>query len=401
MKKIRNSILVILILMISICIVQTPSLAAGNFNVNAKTSLMTGETTTLTITANQCGGTFSISSSDNSIVSVNGDTSPWIEKESKTVTLKANKAGKATITVTPTDVSDSDTEERIRAPKSVTITVTEPAPPPVTDNKSGDANLKSITVAGKTYTDPNQDFTIKVGSDVSSTEVSAQTSSSAAKVSGTGRKELSTGSNIVKLTVTAENGAKKEYTIRINKAADTSNTQPNRTDTPSDNQEPTDEPDQTQEEPELLRLTYLMIEDAELSPEFDSEIFEYTVEVTNMDKLDIVKLSNSEDALIEITGNDDLVDGENIIIIKLTKDEEEVEYKITATKTTVVLTEPEEANTEPEEETSFLDKYGWMIGTAAVLVLIIIIILIFIIKSRKDDRPEPRFRHYDDGGFDE
>lgn len=319
---------------------------------------------------------------------------------SETVTLKANKAGTATIKVIATDVSDSNFNE-VTGSKSVTITVKEPAPPPPADNRSGDANLKSITVAGKTYTNPSTDFTIKVGADVAGTDVSAQTSSGAAKVSGTGRKELSTGSNIVKLTVTAENGATKTYTIRINKAADTSNTQPNKTDTPNNNPEPTVEPEPTPAEPEALRLTYLMIEDAELSPEFNSEVFEYTVSVTNLDKLDIVKVANSEDAIIEITGNDQLANGENVIIIKLTKDAEVVEYKITATKTTVALTQPEEKSAEPEEEKSFLDKYGWMIGTAAALILIIIIILIFILKSRKDDRPEPRFRHYDDGGFDE
>ncbi len=401
MKNIKKSILILLVAVISMFLFQLKSEAAS-FSVSGKQNLTVGETTTFTLSVSDALGKFTITSSDNSVISISGDTVPWFEGTgSHSVTLKANKAGKATITATATNASNTAGTQDLTGSKSVTITVTEPAPPPATDNKSGDANLKSITVAGKTYTDPSQDFTIKVGADVAQTEVSAQANHSAAKVSGTGRKELSTGSNIIKLTVTAENGATKTYTVRINKAADTSNTQPNRTDTSNDNQEPTEEPDQTQEEPELLRLTYLMIEDAELSPEFDSEVFEYTVSVTNLDRLDIVKVANSEDAVIEITGNDELVDGENIIIIKLTKDEEVVEYKITATKTTVILTEPEEENVEPEEEISFLDKYGWMIGTAVVLVLIIIIILIFIIKSRKDDRPEPRFRHYNDGGFDE
>lgn len=401
MKRMKKSILILLIFVISMFLFQMKSEAAS-FSVSAKQNLTVGETATFTLSVSDALGKFTITSSDTSVISISGDTVPWFEGTgSHSVTLKANKAGKATITATATNASNTAGTQDLTGSKSVTITVTEPAPPPPTDNRSGDANLKSVTVAGKTYTNPSQDFTIKVGADVASTDVSAQTSSGAAKVSGTGRKELSTGSNIVKLTVTAENGATKTYTIRINKAADTSNTQPNKTDTPNNNQEPEPQEDEPQDEPQLLRLTYLMVEDAELLPEFNSEVFEYTVSVTNLDKLDIVKVANSEDAVIEITGNDELIDGENIIIIKLTKDDEVVEYKITATKTTVALTQPEEANTEQEEEKSFLDKYGWMIGTAVALVLIIIIILIFILKSRKDDRPEPRFRHYDDGGFDE
>ena len=65
-------------------------------------------------------------------------------------------------------------------------------------------------------------------------------------------------------------------------------------------------------------------------PEFDPEIFEYTINVTNKDKLDIVAVQNIEDAQLDITGNEELKDGESEIIIKITKEgQQEVEYRIT------------------------------------------------------------------------
>lgn len=402
---IKKGILILLIYVISMFVFQTKSECAS-FSVSAKQNLTTGESTTFTLSLSDGLGKFSITSSDSSVISISGDAVPWFESSGNhSVTLKANKAGKATITATAVNASNAEGTEDLTGSKSVTITVSDPTPPPAESNKSGDANLKSITVAGQTYTNPSTDFTVKVGANVASTEVSAQTSSGAAKVSGTGKKELSTGSNIVTLTVTAENGQSKKYTVRINKAADTSVAQPNRVDTPNNNPEPEPEPqeEEPQDEPEALRLTYLMIEGVELLPEFDSEVFEYTVSVTNLDKLDIVKVANSEEAVIEITGNDELVNGENVIIIKLTKGEEVVEYKITATKETVNLTQPEEENQQVEEEKSFLEKNGWMIGTGACIALIAIIILIYVFKGRKTDEMLSRTRHshYDDGGFDE
>lgn len=238
------------------------------------------------------------------------------------VIIRAKKAGTATINVIATDVSDSSFNE-VKGTKSVKITVKDPAPPSNEggNSGSGDNSLKSITVAGKKYTSPNTDFTVNVDSGVTSVDVSAEASNGSAKISGTGKKELSTGTNTVTITVTAENGAKKTYSVRIRRLADTTNQTPNKSDNQNNNQQP-EEPNEPEEptEPELLRLTYLLIEDVELTPEFDSEVFEYTANVINKDNLEIVKVVNKEDATVEITGDKELVDGENIVTIKLMKD---------------------------------------------------------------------------------
>lgn len=324
MSKIKKSIAIIAIVIICICTFPITSKAASFSLSVTNQNLEVGNTATLTLVADSCGGRFKLESSDTSIVSIDGGLTPWVEKETYSTTIRAKKAGKATITLTATDVSTSGGNPTpLEGTKTVTITVKDPAPPNNGggNSGSGDNSLKSITVAGKKYPNPSTDFTINVDSGVTSVDISAEASSGSAKISGTGKKELSTGTNTVTITVTAENGAKKTYSVRIRRLADTTNQTPNKIDNQNNNQEP-EEPDTQEEpqEPELLRLTYLLIEDVELTPEFSSEVFEYTANVINKEELEIVKVVNKEDAIVEITGDKDLIDGENIVTIKLSKD---------------------------------------------------------------------------------
>ena len=63
MKK-KILIIVVLILILETLIVNT-AFAAGNFSVTSSKSLTEGSTSSITITANGCGGKFQINSSDN------------------------------------------------------------------------------------------------------------------------------------------------------------------------------------------------------------------------------------------------------------------------------------------------------------------------------------------------
>lgn len=297
------------------------------------------------------------------------------EHGSSNVTLKANAVGDATITVTATDASDSTGTSALTGSRTVAIKVSNPTPPANNNNNSNNgggtvdtsgANLKSITVAGKTYNNPSTDMTVTVPATVGAVDISAVPNNSGAKVTGTGAKELVTGTNTATITVTAPNGAKKTYTVRIRKLADTTST-PNVIEEPKNNQEP-EEP-----VPEIvdLRLTYLRIEDVQLTPDFDPEVFEYRVEVTNKDNLDIVAVQNVEDAILEIVGDTDLQDGENEVIITIKKEgQQEVQYRITVIKTTEQVVVPEEV---PEDMAGggFLSTTGGkaMLGGAGVIAI--------------------------------
>ena len=82
MKKIITSKLILLMTLLTVLVfaVELPSMAAGSFTASAgKTSMSVGEKTTLNVKANACGGKFTITSSDTSVVSISGDSTPWIE----------------------------------------------------------------------------------------------------------------------------------------------------------------------------------------------------------------------------------------------------------------------------------------------------------------------------------
>lgn len=399
-KNIKKSFLLLLAIIWLFGIMPLSVNAAGSVSASAgKTSLEVGDTTTFSINANECGGKFTIRSSDNSIVSISGDTTPWIENGNHSVTLTANKAGRATITVDFTSVADSVTSEDITGSKSVTIEVKEKPQAPGTSS----ATLKSITVAGKNYANPSRDFTVTVGADVAVAEISAVANNGNARISGIGSKELRTGTNTVTITVTGDNGASLNYTIRIRRLAETGN-QTNQPSEPEPNEPETPEEQDPENQTEPLRLKYLVIDDTELLPDFDAETFEYFTDVYNVDKLDVIANANDENAIVEIKGNDELVEGENIITITLTRGEgeekEETVYTITVTKKVAETAETE--NEETKEEGFFGTTTGKIVIALLIAGTVIAVgIIIWKIKSGGDPRRPRRARHSSFDDFDD
>ena len=80
-----------------------------------------------------------------------------------------------------------------------------------------------VTAGGRTYTKISsssqsytKSFTVYVGKSVSSATISAGAASrTSAKVSGTGKKSLSQGTNTFKVVCTASSGLKRTYTVKI------------------------------------------------------------------------------------------------------------------------------------------------------------------------------------------
>lgn len=125
----KRSIVATLIIFMFVLLIQLPSNAAGFSASAGKTSLTTGESTSFTLSVSDALGKFSIASSNPSVVSVSGDTSPWFENTgSTTVTLTAVSAGTATITATAVDASDTSGVNALTGSKTVTITVSNPVP---------------------------------------------------------------------------------------------------------------------------------------------------------------------------------------------------------------------------------------------------------------------------------
>lgn len=85
MKKLRMKrlMLLILIIVMLVCLIQLPIKAASFSSSAGKTTMTVGETTTFSLSVDDCLGKFTISSSDSSVVEISGNTSPWFEGSRK------------------------------------------------------------------------------------------------------------------------------------------------------------------------------------------------------------------------------------------------------------------------------------------------------------------------------
>lgn len=351
-------VITLFIIMISISLISNA--ATGSFSVSASsTSINVGSTTNINITAKDCGGKFAITSSDSNIVSVS-ESSKWIESGSQSIIVTGKKVGTATITITASNVADTS-ENEVSGSKTVKITVKDNSPStggntqnPSTNEK---ATMTKVQVGNKTYT--KSGFTVKVGNEVTSIKVVPTISNGESYTINGGTDntvKLEEGTNTVNIKLASGN----TYKIYIRRAAKVDDT-PNIID---EEQKPKEE--------EKVFLKSLLIkgviseeEKVELvyAPEFLPEIYEYSIvldeETINVTKLDIEAIANKDDCTVEITGNEEIQDGENEIIITVkSKDGNTTAvYKILVIKEVEAQTTVAPTNEEPkQEENGFFTK---------------------------------------------
>lgn len=173
----------------------------------------------------------------------------------------------------------------------------------VRDDANDDVTLESLNVEGYVLTPKfNKEtykYTLSVDKDVEEITINAKTTYEFAKIRGTGKYMLATGTNTYKVTVTAENGNEAIYEIEIVRNNGTSS------------------------------LKKLEITDIELDSKFSSDKYTYYATVkSNIETVDIKAQANDNDQ-VEIIGNEKLNFGENEIIIRVTgEDKSTTTYKI-------------------------------------------------------------------------
>lgn len=87
---------------------------------------------------------------------------------------------------------------------------------PTTDDRSGNNNLKELSVDGYELTKvDNNNYTLTVPYDVESINVGGKAEDSKANVSGTGKHDLNIGENNIEIVVTAENGSQNKIIIKV------------------------------------------------------------------------------------------------------------------------------------------------------------------------------------------
>lgn len=433
---------------------------AASVNISANTSVEIGNNVTITISVPGVTGKCTVTSSNSGVVELS-TSSIWVESGVTSPIVGYTKAaGSATITVTPDTMADDITgDDVVVAAKSVTINVKEkyvPPPPVVEENtnqdtnqntgsnnnetNNGSTNTGTNTGAGNGNTTNNNNtntntgtntgtnnnvsnnnsnnnnntatkssnaflgklqvnvegltpnfnknkysYTLAIEPNINSINVTATPEDSKAKVNVWGNTELKEGDNTISIVVTAQNGAQKTYTIIATKSAD-----PMKSDS---------------------YLANLIIEDLSLTPEFSSEVFEYELGKTSLDKLNIYTYPKNEKAKVEITGNDSLVEGENIVKIKVTSEDETTtkEYILKVIKE-VVFVEEENENVEVNalvdstnlNKTSKLQKLksvlldNWLVVLLFVFVVVEFIEILYLYSKYHNIKVTVPWKDYDE-----
>ena len=220
----------------------------------------------------------------------------------------------------------------------------------VREDANDDVTLKSLNVEGYVIT-PKFDeeiykYTLNVDKNVDEIVINAKTTYEFAKIRGTGKFILATGSNICKIIVTAENGNEAVYEVEIVRNNGNSS------------------------------LKSLEIVGIKLDKDFKSDNYTYYATVKNdVTKVDIKALANDDDQ-IEIIGNDELEYGNNEVIIRVTgEDKSTTTYKLIINR----LSLEEE---QKQEKNDLLLKILFVMFIIAIIFMVISI-TIFIKRNYK------------------
>ncbi len=290
-----------------------------------------GSQLTLSGTSQKIGSPWAVEFNGNNFVAYDNNLSNPINgnKTLFTVTfiVKSVSAG-TNIKVSYTGVTASDGNSDINV-GAVTYSTTVAAP------LSTNNNLASLTVSNATispaFNAGTTNYTASVPFEISKLNVSATASDGKAKVSVNSPNLTPNGTTKVTITVTAENGAKKTYTISVKRAQD-----PNYV--PSGNN----------------KLSGISVEGFLLSPAFNTDTANYVVwlpyETTS------VKIGGSASdgkASVEVVGGENLAAGQDnpVKVICTAENGEKKEYTVIVKRAAAHDGSVDEKPTEPTDTT--------------------------------------------------
>lgn len=396
MKK--NFIKISLSCFISLCIFLMGNIYASSIAVSGASSTSPGSTVNVSV-----GGSFT-GRVNVTVSNGYGNKSIWVENNTVTVPVTVGSSGTTTITAVSDDgTSDSNGNNLgvIRGSKSIQIVQPTPTPAPTpttpsnntntnsnsatktatkstssstTSTKSSNAYLSKLQINQEGLT-PNfnknkTSYAVTVGENVNDLKVTAVAEDSKSKVAISGNTGLKNGDNKVYITVTAQDGTKKVYTITVTKTGDANKSN--------------------------SYLQNLIVENATLSPEFSKEIFEYDCGTVgkSVETLKILAFGENENVKIDITGNDKLSEGDNKIIVKVTSEDGTTtkEYVITVKKDSSIVEENniEEINAlqDTDNDDNFFNKLfksiknNWLVCLMYIVILVQFIEIVYLYKNQ-------------------
>lgn len=244
-----------------------------------------------------------------------------------------------------------------------------PVPEPVV-TKSNNANLSNLGIKPNDFTGfkaNKTSYDVEVPNDVDKVEVYASKAKGQDKqtITGNGTKKLEVGKNTVVVTVVAEDGTtKKEYTLNITRL-----------------EAEEKEAEENTNMEDVFGLQQLEIEGIQLNPEFKTDIYEYKINLReDKEKLDIETIPTTNNVNIQITGNENLKEGENTITILVEDDNTQkvITYQITVNK---VLPIEQIAQTKSNK---IMDKQVLIL--VAIAIVIVVLIAVLIIKHIRQNK---------------
>ena len=214
MKKIFLSIFAIITVFIGI-----NQVFAGSLSINGSDSVYVGSTVTVTVNFNNIAGRFRIESSNSSVLS--GNYEDFYDNQSVKLLFTANSQGTATISVTPVGaVGDYDSDSYTGGGRSLTINVIKKnTPTNIEINKTYSKNnyLSNLSVEGYELTPgfnkETLEYKIELEPGTETISIKASQEDNKATVRGIGDISVSEGINTISVTVIAENGNERTYTI--------------------------------------------------------------------------------------------------------------------------------------------------------------------------------------------
>ena len=329
----------------------------GSYSASAsKTTITVGSSASLKITTKKAAGKFTVTSSNPKVAKVTASTT-WVDGSTMDtkINIKAVAEGTATVTITPTDVSDEN-YNFLTNKKSIKITVKKASTDKTTTTenkktetkKSSDATLKSLTssVVDIDFSKDKTKYTVYVDKTVTSLGLKAIANNSKANVKVIGDENFVTGTNLVKVVVTAEDGTTKTYEITVIKSKYGSGP-----------------------------LLDLYVKGYEISPEFDPARYKYSIDVVGVTSVEVGYVLTDKDSKVEIVGADDLKVGKNEVKVIVTEENGAV--------TTYTIEVNVAASQAAVEESNNLI---WIIIIIILVLLIVIETVYIVIKKKKEDK---------------
>ena len=365
-----KKIIVYMIMCFVIIMAMAPKVqAAGLVIAFSKSTANVGDTITIRVTGNEVKGNVKLTVSGNA--TLKEDT---VSLDNGPASVDLDVSGTSSIKVVATsvdDMQDSETGTPYSTGGTITVEGTSDSSNNTTsEEESSNANLSNLGIRPNDFSGfkpGTTTYNVTVPEDVESVEVYATAQDSNASISGTGNKTLEYGENALNVVVTAEDGTIKTYTINVTREG-----------------EETNETDETEGETEIINgLSNITIGDLELSPAFKKDVYEYTVKyIGENTSLDIQAVPTDPDYTVEILGNEDLKEGENIITILVADGEGNnvATYQLTVNKSLV----DEEALAKEEEERQQQEQRKMFMIAGGIIALILIIVIIIVIKRRRN-----------------